>query len=151
MFWGLVSQVPILNVEVPDVVCFSFAWYKGVVLSVFSLFPEEIIPYIAVDLVCLWEKVSSESSQVTILNWTFHSCRTSQIDVSHYFKFHTSSSLLYTVSNMVFASVIIYLAIKFLVFLWSFCTLPISLFNSVLLYFNLNQFPPPGFLFLIFR
>lgn len=30
--------------------------------------PEEIVPYIVVDLVCLWEEVSSGSFYVNILN-----------------------------------------------------------------------------------
>ena len=45
-----------------DVVSLLFVPCEEVALPVFSLFPEEIIPHMAVDLVCLWEKVSSESS-----------------------------------------------------------------------------------------
>lgn len=47
---------------------FSFAQFEGVGQLVFRSFSEDIVPYVAVDLVCLWEEVSSGSFYVTILN-----------------------------------------------------------------------------------
>lgn len=54
-------------------VFFSVAWHVGVAQLVFScccfcFFPEQIILYVAVDLVCLREKATLESSCIIILN-----------------------------------------------------------------------------------
>ena len=48
----------------------SFTLCVGIAQLVFGYVPEETIPYVAVDLVCLWEEVSSGSSYVAILNGT---------------------------------------------------------------------------------
>lgn len=42
----------------------------GVTRTAFRFFAEEVVPYVAVDLMSLWEEVSSGSSLVTILNWS---------------------------------------------------------------------------------
>lgn len=47
---------------------FNFAFYLFVCLCVFRFFPEEVVPYVVVDSVCLWEKVSSGCFYITILN-----------------------------------------------------------------------------------
>lgn len=48
---------------------FLICWCKGAVQLVFrSFFSERIFPYVAVDLVCLWEEVSSVSSYVNTLD-----------------------------------------------------------------------------------
>ena len=47
----------------PFILCCGEAVYL-----VFISFSEEIVPYVAVDFVCLWEEVNSESSYTTILD-----------------------------------------------------------------------------------
>ena len=51
-----------------DVVFFSFAQCVVIAQPACRYFSEEIFPYLAVDLVCLQEEVSSGSSCVTVLN-----------------------------------------------------------------------------------
>lgn len=53
-------------------VFFSFPQCKGVSLPVFSFFPpEEIVAYVAVDSMCLWEKVNPGASYVNIFNQNY--------------------------------------------------------------------------------
>ena len=47
---------------------FSFAKYEVITQPGFKVFLRGIVPYLAIDLVCLWEEVSSGYSHVTILN-----------------------------------------------------------------------------------
>lgn len=51
-------------------VFFSFARCVGVTQLVVGLFSEDIVTYVAVDLACMWEKLSSDSASATILNQT---------------------------------------------------------------------------------
>lgn len=54
-----------------DMDLLSFTQCIGVSQPVFRVcfcFSEKVVPYVAVDLVCLWEDVSSGSCYVTILN-----------------------------------------------------------------------------------
>ena len=47
---------------------FLFSQCVGVAQLVFRVFFKGIVPYVAVNLVCLWKEVSSGSSYITILN-----------------------------------------------------------------------------------
>ena len=48
---------------------FSFTQCVGVAQVVWCFFSEEIVSYfLAEDLVCLWEEISSQSSYIAILN-----------------------------------------------------------------------------------
>ena len=53
--------------------CFNMGFFPfprcvGVTQLVFGFFSEKIVPYAAVDLVCLWEEVASGYSYVAILD-----------------------------------------------------------------------------------
>lgn len=63
---------------------------EATIYSVFRAFSEETIPYVAVYLLCLWEKVSSGSSHADFFT-TFFFC-TTEIFLFHalnfFFKFY---------------------------------------------------------------
>ena len=50
----------------------SFLQCVGVAYLVFRFLSEESFSYVPIDLLCLWENVSSGSSHVAILNWNIH-------------------------------------------------------------------------------
>lgn len=70
--WGGVYSKIVSQPLLPPLVCVCFLiWCVVVAQLVFTFFPEEIVPYVAVDLVCPLEKVNSGFSYfscVAILN-----------------------------------------------------------------------------------
>lgn len=47
---------------------FSFVEYVGITHLVSGFLTEDIVPFVAVDLVCPWEEVSLGSSEVAVLD-----------------------------------------------------------------------------------
>ena len=85
--WGgvydeTVSQ-PLLPISVW--VFFLFAWYLGVTQLVSGFLSEGIIPYVSLDLVCLWEEGSSRTFYVAILDWIHQNQEIFKSLYLHYF------------------------------------------------------------------
>lgn len=53
----------------PSWICVLFSQCVGATQLIFVFPSEEIVPYVAVNLVCPWEEVGSESSYIRILDW----------------------------------------------------------------------------------
>lgn len=61
-------SLPLLSVLIPFFF-FSFTGHVGVTQLVSEFLSEGVIPYVAVNSVCPWQKVSSGASFVAILDW----------------------------------------------------------------------------------
>ena len=68
LYGEVVSQACPLTLMWPSLLC----WCRSRSAR-FWFFSEEVVPYFAVDPICLWEEMNSGSSYVVILNWNLFS------------------------------------------------------------------------------